>query len=153
MLQRFRSMSYGRGTRRQEESTADTVWRTRNSRPRETGLGLCMRWLWLQKTEPDRPWAFMAVQVPHQVQAMFAISVATAVGDGCNTKLWTGRWLHGHSIDEFAPALMSFICRRCWKSFSVADALQDNRWTNHITGGLPVLAVCNAFNWRISWHR
>lgn len=46
---------------------------------------LRMRWLWLQKTEPHRPWTFSQVHVPQQVMAMFRVSVHTTVGDRRNT--------------------------------------------------------------------
>lgn len=36
---------------------------------------------------------------------------------------------------------MSFVGRRGWKSLTVADALQQNRWTTYITGGLSVAAA------------
>jgi len=32
---------------------------------------LKLRWLWLQKTELDKPWAFLPVQAPPQVKAFF----------------------------------------------------------------------------------
>jgi len=35
------------------------------------GWALKLRWLWLQKTEPDKPWAFLSVQAPSQVKAFF----------------------------------------------------------------------------------
>lgn len=34
---------------------------------------LRMRWLWMKRTDPDRPWAILNVKVPHQAAAMFAI--------------------------------------------------------------------------------
>lgn len=104
------------------------------------GWALRMRWLWLHKTEPDRPWAFAEFQVPQSVHMLFVISVVTTVGDGKNTKFWTDRWLHGQCIQELAPALMPYVRRRGWKSLSVADGLRDNSWTKYIIGGLPVLA-------------
>jgi hypothetical protein len=32
-----------------------------------------MRWLWLQKTEPNRPWSSLTIQVPDKVQAFFSM--------------------------------------------------------------------------------
>jgi hypothetical protein len=31
----------------------------------QLGWALRSRWLWLQKTEPDKPWAFMPIKVHH----------------------------------------------------------------------------------------
>lgn len=46
---------------------------------------LRMCWLWLEKTNLDRPWALLSVNVPGPVKAMFSISVTTSVGDSSTT--------------------------------------------------------------------
>jgi hypothetical protein len=38
---------------------------------------LRVRWLWLQKTEPHRPWSSLPLQVPDQVRALFSMAVTT----------------------------------------------------------------------------
>ena len=43
------------------------------------GWALKLRWLWLQKTEPDKPWAFPPVK------AFFALAITSVVGNGKNT--------------------------------------------------------------------
>lgn len=104
-----------------------------------------------EKTEPDPPWTFIQVQVSPPVRVMFHASVNTSVGDGTTTMFWTDRWLlatrpsHtglGASIDALcpAPALMPYVRRRGWRSLSVADALDQDRWATFIIGGLSVLA-------------
>ena len=40
---------------------------------------LHMRWIWLQKTEPHRPWADLPIQVPEQVRAFFAMAIYSEV--------------------------------------------------------------------------
>jgi hypothetical protein len=44
-----------------------------------------MRWLWLQKTEPTKPWADLPIQVPHKTKAFFSIAMTSLVGDGAST--------------------------------------------------------------------
>jgi hypothetical protein len=44
------------------------------------GWALNLRWLWLKKTQPDRPWAEFDVQVHPNVIAMFSASVCSIVG-------------------------------------------------------------------------
>jgi hypothetical protein len=41
------------------------------------GWALRARWLWLQKTEPRRPWSALDIQVPGQVQAFFSVAINT----------------------------------------------------------------------------
>ena len=62
------------------------------------GWSLKMHWIWLQKTEPNRPWADFNIHMPEQIRAFFAAAVYMEVGDGTTTLFWTDRWLHGQSI-------------------------------------------------------
>ncbi|GJM87556.1 hypothetical protein PR202_ga03523 [Eleusine coracana subsp. coracana] len=68
------------------------------TRPKELGgLGISdlknlvwalrVRWLWLQKTDPHRPWNMFQIQVPDQVRALFEVAMAIEIGDGTNTFL------------------------------------------------------------------
>ena len=43
------------------------------------GWALQMRWLWIEKTKPDRPWAGLEIPVHPHSSAMFAISVVTTI--------------------------------------------------------------------------
>ena len=46
------------------------------------GWALKLRWLWLQKTEPEKAWSFFPIQAQHQVQSFFAMDVKTVIGNG-----------------------------------------------------------------------
>jgi hypothetical protein len=46
---------------------------------------LRVRWLWLQKTEPHRPWSSLPLQVSDEVWALFSMAVTTQVGNGEGT--------------------------------------------------------------------
>lgn len=70
---------------------------------------LRMHWLWLQKTQPDKPWAKFSITVPNNIKAMFHISVVTEVGDGNTTLFWQDKWIMGHSVVELAPSLMQHV--------------------------------------------
>jgi hypothetical protein len=39
-----------------------------------------MRWVCLQKTDPDRPWADFNISIPEQIQAFFPVAVYFEVG-------------------------------------------------------------------------
>ncbi|GJN35010.1 hypothetical protein PR202_gb23733 [Eleusine coracana subsp. coracana] len=52
------------------------------------GWALHMCWLWLQKTEPHRPWSSLPIQVPYEAQQFFAMAVTSEVGNGAHMLYW-----------------------------------------------------------------
>jgi hypothetical protein len=102
------------------------------------GWALRVRWLWLQKTEPQRLWSSLPIQVSNQVCAFFSVAVATEVGNGECTLFWTDRWLQGKSIAELAPRLSAGIPKRRSKKRTVQEALHNNAWISDFSGGLSV---------------
>jgi len=103
----------------------------------QLGWALRMRWLWLQKTEPDKPWTFLPIQVHQSVKSFFSMAVVTQVGNGTNTLFWTDRWLHGQSLDMMVPHLFEAISSRA-KRRTVHEAMTDRRWVSDIRGALTV---------------
>jgi len=103
----------------------------------QLGWALRMRWLWLQKTEPDKPWNFLPIQVHQSVKSFFSMAVVTQVGNGTNTLFWTDRWLHGQSLDMMVPHLFGAISSRP-KRRTVHEAMTDRRWVSDIRGALTV---------------
>ena len=95
----------------------------------------------LQKTDSTRPWAGLQIQVHPNVKALFSIAVSTVVGDGGNTKFWTERWLHGRSVAEVAPHLVTLVPRRVINQRTVQQALENRRWVADIKGALSVQAI------------
>ena len=98
---------------------------------------LNLRWLWLQKTEPDKVWNFFPIQAPKQVRAFFSVAIVSEVGNGINTCFWSDRWLHGQRLDQLVPHLFATIAPRAQKR-SVFDALTDARWITDIKGALTL---------------
>ncbi|XP_039855235.1 uncharacterized protein LOC120713315 [Panicum virgatum] len=100
------------------------------------GWALQMRWLWIEKTKPNRPWAGLEVPVHSNTVALFAVSVVTSVGNGENTLFWSDRWLHGCSIENLAPNVFKCIPARLKKARTVKDALHELTWVSDIRGAL-----------------
>ena len=98
---------------------------------------LNLRWLWLQKTEPNKVWNFFPIQAPKQVRAFFSVAIVSEVGNGKNTCFWSDRWLHGQRLDQLVPHLFAAIAPRARKR-SVFDALTDARWITDIKGALTL---------------
>ena len=101
------------------------------------GWSLRLRWLWLQKTEPDKTWAFLPVKAQHQVQAFFDAAVVTVVGNGKNTIFWKDRWLTDQSLETHYPHLFNAVTARGRKR-KVSDALENRSWILDIKGALTV---------------
>lgn len=83
------------------------AWKTA-CRPTELGgLGIAdlrlarfalqTRWLWLQKTDSDRAWSSLPLNVDTEVQAFFRASSFTELGDGNDTLFWDDRWIAGRA--------------------------------------------------------
>ena len=102
---------------------------------------LRMRWIWLKKTEPNRPWATLPVQVPGEVQTFFKIAVFSVVGSGTNTLFWIDRWLNGRSIADLAPRLLEFVPKRIANRRTVEEAMADRSWVMDIRGNPSVEAI------------
>jgi hypothetical protein len=90
------------------------------------GWSLNLRWLWLKKTQPDRPWASFDIQVLPCADVIFTASVCSVVGDGDVTLFWLDRWLQGYSVADLAPNLAKMVPKHISKTRKVMDALPNN---------------------------
>jgi hypothetical protein len=106
-----------------------------------------MRWIWLKKTEPNRPWAHLLVHVLDQVKAFFAVATISEVGNGEHTLFWTDMWLHGQCIAELAPQLFAAIPKRRIKRHTVQEALTHRAWIADIQGARTVGVLVDFLLW------
>lgn len=93
---------------------------------------LRMRWVWLQKTEPDCPLATLPIQAPAQVQAAFSITLKTEIGDGSRTKFWTDRWIHGQCILLIWLLLFAIIPKKRVQRCTVQEGLTNRTWITYL---------------------
>lgn len=99
---------------------------------------LRIRWLWAQRTDPDRPWAGHNINIPPKARAMFNVAMVSVVGDGESTLFWSDRWLDGKTVAELAPSLIKAVSKRAVKGRTVALGLLNRSWVSDITGALTV---------------
>ena len=99
-----------------------------------------VKWLWQAKTQPDKPWAELHIQVHSSVRGLFFVALITSVGDANSTLFWTDNWLHGKSI-AFLPQLFSSDSKRRAKRHTVCEAMVQNSWVLDIQGALSVTAL------------
>lgn len=90
------------------------------------------KWLWLQKTDRDRPWLGLSIPIQQHVKDLFAASLISHVGNGSNTLFWTDKWLNGCSIRDLASEVVSKVAKRALTSMTVVQALENRQWIAHI---------------------
>jgi hypothetical protein len=105
------------------------------------GFALRTRWPWLKKSEPNKPWASLPLQVSKEVDGLLSMAVITNVGDGANTLFWKDRWIDGKNIEELAPKIFCLVPKRRIGRRTVREALTEDKWIDDIPVDLPVQAL------------
>lgn len=90
-------------------------------------LALRVRWEWLGRTNPRRPWQGLALLVDKEAQAVFNSTVLIKVGKGDRVLFWTDRWIHGFAVSDIAPRLVERVDTRTKNKRTVAEALLDKK--------------------------
>jgi hypothetical protein len=99
------------------------------------------KWLWLEKTDPNRPWHGMSLPVQRQVRQFFELSVFTVIGNGATTLFWSDRWVYGNTIHDIAPDVVQMVGRRAFSSRTVAQALDNWQWVSDIENPLSLKGI------------
>jgi hypothetical protein len=97
--------------------------------------------MWLEKTNPSRPWHGMSLPVQQQVRQFFALSVLSVVGNGTDTLFWSDKWLNGSAVQDIAPAVVCMVGRRAISSRTVAQALDNWQWVSDIENHLSLIGL------------
>jgi hypothetical protein len=82
---------------------------------------LRMRLLWLAKTDLDKPWAFLPMQVPEKVKSSFSCVVQTETRNGSFTLFWQDLWLQGKRIQDLGPNLLAAVPNHIKKNRTVQE--------------------------------
>jgi hypothetical protein len=105
-----------------------------------------MRWLWLHKTDPGRPWANLPIQVPIKARSFFSTILVSEVGNGASTPFWTDKWLLGQKMSNLAPRLFAIIPKQTANKRIVLEALTNRKWIYDIKGAFSVGALVDYLN-------
>lgn len=100
------------------------------------GIALILRWEWLKRTDPSRPWQGLCNMVDKQAQEAFTSLVSWQIGDGSQTLFWKDRWLHGYTVKEIAPLLARKVRTQVANRRLVREGLFMHEWINDIRGEL-----------------
>lgn len=100
-----------------------------------------MRWLWLHKSDPARPWEVFQLQIHKKVQAFFSMAVVAEVGNGARTLFWSDKWIHGRSVADIAPRVIVIVPKRRTNIRTALEALTYHSWVSDVE---------DSFIWRFS---
>ncbi|KAM0870271.1 hypothetical protein ACQ4PT_040114 [Festuca glaucescens] len=73
------------------------------------GLALRVRWMWLRRTDPERPWQGLPGLNDPLVAGVFQSLARFSVGDGRLTYFWRDRWISGYTAEELAPEVFAKV--------------------------------------------
>jgi hypothetical protein len=90
------------------------------------GMSLQLHWLWLQHTDPARPWNGLSMKENIVASAFFKASTRYVAGNGLNTFFWSDPWINGKCIQDLAPELWAVVLGRKHNRHTMVEALDNN---------------------------
>jgi exonuclease III len=103
-------------------------------------LALRVRWEWLRRVDPNRPWQGIPISEDPDAKQLFNSLVRIKVGSGDRTLFWRDRWIHGFTVGEIAPDILAMVGTRARNKTTVQLALTDNAWANDVLGEITFMA-------------
>jgi hypothetical protein len=77
-------------------------------------IALRTRWLWMEWTDPSKPWQSLRLPIDAKMRQLFNASINFHLGNGEKIKFWTDPWLMGMSLANRAPALFDQCTRKSY---------------------------------------
>jgi hypothetical protein len=102
------------------------------------GLALRVRWEWLKRMDPERPWQGLPMLKDERARAVFNTLTVISVGDGKQVLFWTDRWTNRLTASEIAPLVADSVAKRTKNGRRVAEALLQNAWIRDVGGGISL---------------
>jgi hypothetical protein len=101
-----------------------------------------VRWEWLRRTDPLKPWQGLNLKTDSKVLDVFQSCVQFILGDGRSILFWKDRWIQGRSIYDLAPAVVEVVPTRRRNSRTASEALINNAWIAYIPSDLMSVEIC-----------
>jgi hypothetical protein len=102
------------------------------------GLALGVRWCWLRRTDPSRPWQGLPAINDSEANEVFQSLAKLFVGDGETTLFWRDSWINGRNVAEIAPEVAALVPTRRRNTRKVSDALHEDSWLSDVCGELSI---------------
>ncbi|KAE8805555.1 Serine/threonine-protein kinase CTR1 [Hordeum vulgare] len=99
-------------------------------------ITLRIRWEWLRRTDPSRPWQGIPMVEDKKAKLVFNNMIKITLGYGEQILFWKDRWLHGFTVGEIAPDLWKMVATRTRNRRTVQQALNNNAWTENVVGDI-----------------
>jgi hypothetical protein len=104
-------------------------------------LALRIRWPWLRKSEPHKPWANLPLHITKEMDCLLSMAVISEIRDGANTIFWKDRWLVGKNVQDIAPRLYALVTKGAIGRRTVLEALISDKWVEDIRGSISLEAL------------
>jgi hypothetical protein len=105
------------------------------------GLALRVRWEWLRRTDPSRPWQGLPAPKDDMASTSFDSLVQIHVGKGDKVLFWKDRWLNGSAVGNIAPSVLQLVGTRCRNARTVQIALIHHKWIEDMVGPVTPAAA------------
>ena len=76
------------------------------------GLALRVRWEWMRRTWPDKPWQGLAKFNDEEMTNTFDSLVKVEGGNGSRILFKSDRWINGMSAESIAPGVTAKVLTR-----------------------------------------
>jgi hypothetical protein len=90
---------------------------------------LRLRWLWLDWTDPSKPWRGLESPCNSHDKELFAAATRVTIGNGERALFWDSSWLDGIRPKDIAPLIYDISKK---KRCTVRKALQNNFWVSQV---------------------
>lgn len=103
-------------------------------------IALRVRWEWLKRTDPHRPWQGLPMMENTKAREVFDALINIKVGSGGKVLFWRDKWIHGVAAADIAPLLVASVQTRMINNRTVQQALEDGRWMHDFEANISFTA-------------